>query len=81
MVLSRFINNLQVLGMESWGVLNAANSNNMGKCQFRFIFLVFIKNYSCNSGGKVIEHFGIQITTGDAFSEDEVKDEDQCLLW
>ena len=46
-----------------------------------FYFLVFIKNYSCNSGGKVIEHFGIQITTGDAFSEDEVKDEDQCLLW
>ena len=46
-----------------------------------FYFLVFIKNYSCNSGGKVIEHFGIQLATGDAFSEDEDNDEDQCLLW
>ena len=46
-----------------------------------FYFLVFIKNYNCNSGGKVIEHFRIQLATGDAFSEDEDNDEDQYLLW
>ena len=32
-----------------------------------FYFLVFIKN-SCNSEGKVIEHFGIQIALGEMLS-------------